>query len=239
MNNITPKKSYDILGTPTFPYDGPFDDGGGTTPPVSGSGTITLSTSTTSVKVGNEFNVDVRVDTGETKIKEYTFKVTFDPAVLEVVDSVSSENGVQMNYTDTYFTDQQNTAENAEGTIILSATTSSPITRNLKIGSITFRAKTTGSSLIKVDKANSLVYNESSADILQTTNSLTVTITGQTTPSSSTTTTIPHNTTTTTGHMPSGGVGNLGTIITLASGGFVLVLIGLRNFIVKLFKSKE
>jgi hypothetical protein len=165
--------------TPTFRYDGPFEE---PTPPApSGQAVIKLTSTSASFQVGQTATCDIEIASDQEEISSYTISIVFDASVLEVVDSDLALNGTQINFVDSFSSAQTNSADNTAGTIQLEATvsdTAQPINR--RIAQITFRAKRTGTSVISVNKSQSAVNNDVNRDVLASTTSVNFTISGQT-----------------------------------------------------------
>lgn len=165
---------------PTFPYDGPFENPVNP-PPQNGQAVIKLSAASSAIQVNNTTTADIRIESGEEDIKSYSITITFNSSVLEVVDTNLSQVGVQINFQDTFSNATANTANNSAGTISLSATVSGAAqTINRRIAQITFKAKSSGTSVVSVNKTASSVLNGSNADVLASTTSVNITATGQT-----------------------------------------------------------
>lgn len=210
---------------PTFPYDGPFDQPGPTPPDE--QVVVRLSADSSTVAVGGTVTADLSIESNAEEIQEYTVTIIFDPAVLEVVDSDTVQSGIQISFLDTFANEQTNTADNTTGTITLQASISGAAqTINKGIGAITFRAKTTGASVVSINKAQSSVTNDQGTDVLETTTSINLTVSGQ---AVTTTTT---QTTTIDGLPPSGIFNTLATLFSVLSG-FLLLFVGMRTIIDK------
>jgi hypothetical protein len=178
MSKLVPEVA--AQSEPTFPYDGPFEDPG-PTPTPSGEASVKLTTTTSSLQVSDTVNCDLSIESGSEEVQSYTIYITFDPNVLEVVDSNTTQSGVQISFTDTFSSVGTNSSDNTSGTAVISAEISGASqTVNRKIAQITFRAKQAGTSIVSINKSQSSVINDVSEDILGVTTSLNFTVTGQT-----------------------------------------------------------
>lgn len=202
---------------PTFPYDGPFDPGG-PTPPTE-EVTALLSSDTSSFAVGQTATCDLRIESNTEDVQEYTISIAFDPDVLEVVDADAVTVGVQVNFLDTFATVQSNDVDNDTGVITLVASISGAAqTINRDVAQITFRAKNAGTSVVSINKSQSIIVNDAGSDVLGATTSLNFTVSGQTQ-------------TTTTSTLPASGITD--TIATFGSvlTGFFLLYVGIKTII--------
>ncbi len=218
MSKLIPEVS--AQSEPTFPYDGPFEEPEPTTP-SSDEATVTLTSSTSALQVGQTVTCDLNIESSEEASQGYSITITFDPSVLEVVDENATESGIQINFLDTSSTQQTNTASNTNGTITITATIPTYVTINKRVAQITFRAKNTETSIVSINKSESYVNDIIGDDILGTTTSLNFTVTGQ---SQTTTTTTASNQ-----QLPSSGV--LDTLATFGSifGGVLMLYVGIKT----------
>jgi len=208
---------------PTFPYDGPFEEPDDT-PVTTDSASIKLTSDSSTLEVGSTITSDITLESSEEEVENYTIIITFDADVLEVVDTNLTQTGVQIEFIDSYSTATTNTANNTSGTITLAATVSGSSTSiNRKIAEITFRAKQTGASIISVDKSQSSIENYIGQDVLGSTTSLNLTVTGQT---STTTTTITSNQ-----QLPESGIGDTFAAMGSIFSGILMLYIGLNSII--------
>lgn len=178
MSKLVPKVI--AQSEPTFPYDGPFEE---PEPPPStpSEAAVKLSTSTSSLQVGQTATCDLNIESGDEEVQSYSIKISFNSSILEVVDANLTQSGIQTNFLDTSFTIQTNSADNTMGTITLTTTASSASqTINKRIAQITFRAKRTGTSVVSIDKSQSSVNDIIGENIIGATTSLNFTVTGQT-----------------------------------------------------------
>lgn len=218
MSNLIPKVA--AQSEPTFNYEGPYE-GPEPTPTTPGEANVKLSTNTNSLQTGQTVTCDVQIESRDEEIDEYSLLISFDPEVLEVIDSNTSQSGIQIEVLDPAASSLLNNANNSTGSVALSVTLSgSPQTINRKVAQISFRAKSTGSSVVSVNKGESYVTNDSGNDILGATTSLNFTITGQTeTPQQPT--------------LPSSGI--FDTVATFGSvfTGIILLYVGIKTVIDK------
>ncbi len=215
--------------SPTFPYEGPFEDDGEPITP-SDEAAIKLTSSTSSLQTGSTGDVSIKLESGNEEVNRYTLFITFNQNVLEVVDSSTMQSGIQVTFIDTFSNLQTNTANNSNGTVKISARVSGASqTINRKVAEISFRAKSSGTSIISVNKAKSSVKNDSGREVLGATKSVNFTVTGQTqTTPPATTPTYPSSKS---GELPRSGIfDSLGIVGTLL-GGVLLVYIGVKTFL--------
>lgn len=173
----------DAVAQPTFFTDIDFSDtntggnggnnGGGNS---NGEGSISILTDATSFVVGGEFTVEIKVDSNETEIGSYTIKIEYNPEMLTVTDSNTEVTGTQVEFTDTVFNEVQNEVNLTSGTVSLKGEIGSPTAIDMIIGKVKFKSLKEGSVEIKVIKAESAMVDDTSANILQNTNGLAVTI---------------------------------------------------------------
>jgi len=230
---------------PTFPYDGPFEEPD--QPDTQKKAVIKLTNASTKIEAGSTTKADVTIESESQEVSSYTITIMYDPEVLEVVDKSSSQAGIQVEFLDSFALEKTNTADNSEGKIkIIAEITGSAQTVNRRVAAIIFRGKSVGTSVVSVNKSQSSIKNQSNQDILGSTTSLNLTVTGEsaqttttttttTTTISPTSTTIPGTSPTTTvpGELPESGIGDIAIIISLVLTGILMSLIGLRSFLDK------
>lgn len=213
---------------PTFPYEGPFegpDEGPSPTP--SGQAAVKLSSSVSTLQVGGTATCDLSLESGEEEIQDYSIQITYDPDVLEVIDTNLTSSGIQINFLDSFSEEQTNNADNTNGVITLSASvTSGGESINRRIAQVTFRAKQIGTSIISINKTESSVKDTTDENIIGATTSLNYTVTGQTT-------------TTSQQQLPSSGISD--SIASLGSifAGILMLYIGVIAIIKRRIKSKD
>lgn len=210
---------------PTFPYDGPFEESG-PTPTPSGQAAVKLTTTTSSLQIGDTVSCDLSIESNTEEVQSYTIYITFDPAVLEVVDNNTAQSGVQISFLDSFSTAVTNSSDNTNGTVVISANISGASqTVNRKIAQITFRAKQTGTSIVSINKSQSSVINDVSEDILGVTTSLNFTVTGQTG--------------TNNGQLPSSGIFDNFAAFGGLTAGILLLYVGIKTVIDNRREEKE
>ncbi len=219
----------DSFAQPTF---GSIDIGGGTTV----SGTVLLTSSSTSVTIGQKFKVTVAINTNDVNINEYRVVIDFDPTKLQVVDADPATAGTQIKFLDTVFEVedqlQDNTVANVGRIRLRAVAPSQPLAVNRNVAEIEFQAQTTGSPVIKVVEGTTgtQLVRQAGIGLAYTSNEVTVALSTQQTSGSGGTTTGGTNGQGTT---PSGGQTtpntalptDLGSIITIFLG-VILVVVG-------------
>jgi hypothetical protein len=175
----------DAIAQPTFATDVDFSTpGGGVTPPPgendggnneATTGEITLVAPQQLCSEDDTFQIEVKIDTLDNPIGSYTVQINFDQAVVQVVDTDTELSGIQIE-TSGDFNVTTNTASNSTGIITLSAEIEDPVAVEEIVGKITFKAISQGNSKIEISEDNSSLVDETSADILDKTTSVTVTI---------------------------------------------------------------
>lgn len=187
---------------------------------------VSLTTSSTSVVVGNTFEVDVRIDTNGVRIKEFDIIIDFDTTKLSVVDAEPTELGTQIEFLDTIFEVENNGnfVDISEGRITLRASTPTQIAYEIpgrSIARIQFQSQETGTTLINTvkdasgtrlvnsqDRVIALNYNDLTISSAQSATSTTTTGNTDTVPTS--TTGGNTNTTSTTGSTGGGDLPDTG-----------------------------
>jgi len=160
---------------------------------------VALSPATSTIAVGATTAVSVTVASVE-NLYGIEVHITFDPAVLEVVDANASTDGVQI-ANGTFLSPDfiaQNKADNTAGKVDYAISQMHPQTGKTgsgTIATITFKAKASGSSNVTITSV--LLSDPVGTAIPATYTSGSVTVSGGTTPSPTTTTT-PSATVTTT-----------------------------------------
>lgn len=221
----------DTSAQPTF---GTLTVGGGT----STSATVTLTSDSTNVKVGDTFTVQMEVATGNFSINEYRLVVNFDPAKLRVVDAQSNNPGTQIELTDTIFqVSGNNNNVSAAGLINLIASTPSgnALQVNRNVARITFQAQSTGVAVIQPVSGidGTQLINENGIAIASTLNSLTINLsqTGSTTSAATSSTSSSISTSNSTssaggGQLPQTGIAEDVVAAWPVAIGVLLVMIG-------------
>lgn len=207
---------------PTFPYEGPFEE---TNPEPSENAIIKLSSNYSQLEINKNFSIDIEINSGNQKVKSYALTITFNPQILEVIDSDSFTSGIQINFTDTFSTVGTNSVNNSTGKITITASVNGEATTiNRRIGQINLRTKAVGTSIVSIDKSLSNVTSRAGANIIGSTTSLNFTVTGQSGIITPTTTTTQKNAT-----LPSSGFFDNLASISVVTIGIIMVYIGVRS----------
>lgn len=232
----------DASAGPTYPYEGPFN------PPPGGGGSegeaaITLSANDSgSLEIGDEFTLDITINTFDNEVDTYTVVITYDAEMLEVSDADSASSGTQINYLNSIFPSTENSVavSGSTGTITISGDASDPLAFSRRIAEVTFTARASGNSNIAVVRAQSNVLTADGTDILVDTGSESITVQQQSSSSTSTSTSTttssvssttstssftPVSTSTTTTSLPDSGIIN-NTAIGSVTVGILLVVAG-------------
>lgn len=186
--SIAKAQGLDDVASPTIPFDppdGPVASTAPTTPPVITGPNIQLSTTTTQVKIGEVFRVEVIVDSEEEEIREYGIQIQFSNELVEVVDFDTTTPGGQIDFLDPFSAPTENLASNENGIIAISATSEvgSTTISERTVAAIEFRGIAEGFAEISINNANSLLIDVNSTNVLESTNSANVTITTEDAPS--------------------------------------------------------
>ncbi len=121
---------------------------------ASSTTSLKLNPATVTTATNQNFTVDVMLDTGGESIDGLDiFSLKFNPSLVQVVDSNSSQSGVQIATTSLLPVTITNSVNNTTGTIQLSQATSGGTTfqGTGKIATITFRATASGTSSVNFD----------------------------------------------------------------------------------------
>ena len=116
--------------------------------------TLTLSPSSTSVTINNNFTVDINLDTGGGPIDAVdVYSLHFNPAVLQVVDSNAGTAGVQIAPGTILPNNVVNTVDNTAGILQYSQASSGggSFTGTGTLATITFKGVGVGSSSVTMD----------------------------------------------------------------------------------------
>jgi hypothetical protein len=145
---------------------------------VSGTVGIAMEPALTTVSVGDQFDLDVRIDAGAEGVVVADVYINFEPSDLEVVEI---RDGQQLTMIAKRY-------DNSTGTIDIAAgTLSTPVTGTFVLATLRFRARasTQGSTTAVVfsttDPRGTVVKDESDHNLLGTPNDATVSITTATT----------------------------------------------------------
>lgn len=129
--------------------------GGAGSASAAGNAAMVLRPSASEVAVGGEIVVQVDVQDVQS-LYGFEAHLSFDPALLEVVDAAPAENGTQVELLNSFLKPQfvaQNQADNSSGTIDLAFTQlapTAPASGSGTIARITFRGKAAGSAAVRV-----------------------------------------------------------------------------------------
>lgn len=141
-------QTIDALSQPTF---GVLDVGSSNVT----TGSVLLSSSSTSVEVGQTFTVTVEVKTNTVSLSEYRIFIDFDPTALKVVgDSDSNTEGTQMTFLDDIFVVLNPTANNTVSSIgrasLVATAPAGPLSVNKQVLQIQFQAQKQTNTSIKI-----------------------------------------------------------------------------------------
>ncbi|MBW7953804.1 MAG: cohesin domain-containing protein [Candidatus Dojkabacteria bacterium] len=168
-------QTLDEIASPTIPFDPP---GGAVTPTTVTGPSITMTTDQFGIGIGQNMTVDIVIDSKSQEISSYNVQIVYNPNLLEVVDAQPAVSNTQIAYLDNFFEVDENSVNQANGVINLKA--SSPqggaSFSNRSVARITFKGKQLGLGQVEVNKNNSSLQTLNSTDILQYTNSLSITV---------------------------------------------------------------
>lgn len=234
-------QTIDEIASPTIPFNPPGVVTGTpvATQVVSGP-SISISIAQNEIAIGENATVQVIINTQATEVSQYSFQITYDPTVLQVIDADTTLSNVQIDFQDTFFLATQNQVNSSAGVISLTAASDQGTTTitNRIVAEFDVKGLKDALTDIEVIKANSFLLNASATDILQTTNSLVLSVTGEVNPSISTlpsSTPVASNVTplpTITPDTALEDIGGLGTLII----GAVLIILG---FYITKYKKHE
>ncbi len=152
-----------------------------------GTASLTLSPATKSVKVGEQFTLDVMLDTAGDLSSGVDLSMNYDPKLLDVVDSDAAADGIQIAPATVFDFSPQNLVTLATGHIDFSAsqqaTSKGVAVTGQKIATITFKTKSAGSATVSFDFTpgslddTNVIKIEDARDLLNTIEESTVTIT--------------------------------------------------------------
>lgn len=215
LSQIVPKVGAQAADTTAQPTFGLIT----TTPNTSQLSKVELNAATPTQALGQNFKVDIVVNTGTILIREYQIVLEFDSNRLSVVDAYPNEEGNQIEFLDDTFDviSNGNRVEidtvTGKGKITLTANNPSgtAITINRTVGRITFQPQALGTTeLTHVEGlAGTVLYNQAGVALSSTRNNLTLvvqqssgTTTATTTNTATTTTPASSSTTSTTPSIP-------------------------------------
>ncbi len=170
----TKAEGMDSLASPTFPFTPPDNPNQGHNN-TSDTNKIILETDSTSIQIQKRTIIRIYIDATEEKITSFTIGISFDPQFFQVIDSDTTEAGVQINYIEPIFNVTKNNVNNSTGIITLQAkveNTEQAITLSRTIAEIELIPLKTGASEIKIIEENSNMLNTSSVNILSAVNSI-------------------------------------------------------------------
>lgn len=236
---------------PTFSYDGPFTHpGGGGDPTNSDLASISLSKDVTNVQVGDNFTVDVSLDSHGQLIESFEITVNYDASTLEVQDADTSVEGTQGRLMFQYYNVQTNEATQTGelGALTIgaaaptSATNDDMIFADRRVIQVNFKALNSGVANVFIEPSTSDALTPTGAEILKTGDQVSITIGNQSQSTSSSTitqtsSTLSTNTTTssayTTSQLANTGIFDTTGITGPILAGLVLIYIGIRAVIQK------
>lgn len=168
----------DDITSPTIPFVKPS---GGVTPyptDVVGGPAITLSSDKVSLKKGEKAQIQITINSDGQEVSSFTFKIQFDATIFKVVDADAEKTGTQLSYNLAFFEQKQNNVDSTTGLIEFSAQSqgSATITSRV-IGVIEVEALKDGVSEFKVLKDQSKLLDKSGSDILNSVNSVSLSVT--------------------------------------------------------------
>lgn len=171
----------DDLTSPTIPFNVPV---GSITPLPSGitGPSITLSTNIVTLKKGDTAKIEVTIFTDRKEINSYKFSIKFNTSILKVIDADTNKAGTQISFSDTFFNVKTNTVSDT-GVISFESVAPdkgvSSITNSVR-ASFNVQALQDGTSLVEIIKADSSLLDSSGANILNSVNSVSLTVSSQT-----------------------------------------------------------
>jgi len=169
------------VAVPTIPFIPPGGTGTPTPTAVSGP-SISVSTDQFGIGVGEIIEVDIVIDTRGQEIQQFGVQLTYNPQLLEVVDAEPNTPNTQIEYLDTFFVVGTNQANQASGIINLQADSDQGAASisGRSVATIQFRATSEGLGQVEVIQSNSLLVDSKNTDILQSVNSLSITVSDST-----------------------------------------------------------
>ena len=172
-------QTLDEIASPTIPFEPP---GGGSitpTPTALQGPSISLSTQQLAINVGSSIKIYVSINSKGTELGEYAFQITYDPALLQIVDADVSQAGSQIKVIDNLFQVQENTVSQSTGIITFRAKSSTITTTytDRQVAEIELIGLKEGLGQVSLNKTNSMLLDNNSTDILEAVNSISVTVT--------------------------------------------------------------
>lgn len=172
-------QTLDEIASPTIPFTPPTGVTVTPTVTVAPQGpSISLNTQQFVIGVSEKIKIQVVINTKGTEIKEYSFQITFNPELLEIVDAEPGIANTQIDFTDTLFDQDVNVASQQTGIITLTAksdTQTVTITDRV-VAEFELTGKKEGLSQVALVRDNSALIDANSTDILESTNELSVTV---------------------------------------------------------------
>lgn len=150
---------------------------------VEKSASLNFEPSTVSVKVGETVEVKVLLDLASFASTTYQAKISFDPAIVEVVDADANTRGTQIG-TGLYATYPVNEVDAAKGVISLlgfSMNRGEEVTGTGTLLTLTLKGKAAGASMLSFvrdpETETQVILKDESENILGTVGTLSVTVT--------------------------------------------------------------
>lgn len=110
-------------------------------------GSFTFSPSSETFRKGCRYDVDILVDPGSNTSNAANFVINYDPTEIEVIDSMTSIDGIQIAHGDAYEAYADNVVDETAGTIRLTGfSIMSTLTQERVFGTIEFRSTPTATS---------------------------------------------------------------------------------------------
>ncbi|KXK25856.1 MAG: Cohesin domain protein [candidate division WS6 bacterium OLB20] len=171
----------DDVAVPTIPFNPPGGTGSPTPTAVSGP-SISLSTDQFGIATGQTIEVDIVIDTRGQEVQEFNVQITYNPQLLEVVDAEPGTPNTQISYLDTFFIAETNQASTASGIINLKGASDQGAASisGRSVATIEFRAVQEGLGQVEIIKNNSSLVSSNNTDILQSVNSVSITVSDST-----------------------------------------------------------
>lgn len=151
-----------------------------------GSARLALTKEANTVKVGEEFTVDVLLSTGTDATSGVDTVLRYDPNIIEVVDADTAASGIQIKAGSLFDFVPFNSTTLATGVISFSASqqpTSKPVTVSEgKLATVTFKAKAAGKSDVSFEftpgllSDSNVVKPSDGRDLLSSVGNATVTV---------------------------------------------------------------
>lgn len=176
----------DGVASPTIPFTAP---GSPTTPTptaiYSDAGTepsISLNTPSSSLAIGEKTIVQIIIDTNLEPINKYSVQILYNPTLLKITDFDPSTPTTEIDFQDTFFDAMINDVSLQQGIITLSAenpTGSTSITDRV-VAEFEIEAVSSGFAELTFSMDNTMLLDDHSVDILESTNELELILGGTT-----------------------------------------------------------